>query len=479
MAEPPVAIPQIRAWLVSHSGSITAIRHELGDGAASVGRGPQNDIVIQGTDVASVSLQHLEIRSENSGFRIHDLESTNGTYLNGERITEAELSPPAIIRLGSQGPELAFVTEEPAPAEMDRTQALPEGILPLQPAEEAAAPGGTYEGLLSAAVARARHARLKGIGDQTMTIMRETLRVALRHTSRRLHLAIVVLVAGLAAIAGGAGWKIAALNHEKRAIDGHIHEIEAQLAKTTEAPAQSDLLITQLADYQKQAEQLEQSLLYRVGPHEKEDFLTIEIRTLLAEFGAEVYSVPPEFTERVGHYIEQYQGPDRPLIAKALNGAAPQIRAMRQILEREQLPPDLAYIPLVESALAPGQSSAAGALGPWQLTAATGRSLGLRIDKETDERNNLLKSTRASCRYLRELILDFGNGSSVMLALAAYDLGPTKVKQAIIATVHDPIKQRNFWYLYRVNALPKETREYVPKVVAAMIIGRNPRHFGF
>jgi membrane-bound lytic murein transglycosylase D len=66
-----------------------------------------------------------------------------------------------------------------------------------------------------------------------------------------------------------------------------------------------------------------------------------------------------------------------------------------------------------------------------------------------------------------------------MLALAAYDLGPTKVKQAIIATVHDPIKQRSFWYLYRVNALPKETREYVPKVVAAMIIGRNPSHFGF
>ena len=152
---------------------------------------------------------------------------------------------------------------------------------------------------------------------------------------------------------------------------------------------------------------------------------------------------------------------------------------MRQILEREQLPPDLAYIPLVESALAPSQSSAAGAFGPWQLTAATGRALGLRIDKETDERNNLVKSTRASCHYLRELILDFGSGSSVMLALAAYDLGPTKVKQAIIATVHDPIKQRSFWYLYRVNALPKETREYVPKVVAAMIIGRNPRHFGF
>jgi hypothetical protein len=479
MAGQPVAIPQTRAWLVSQSDSLAAIRYALGDGAANIGRGPQNDVVIQGSDVASVSLQHLEIRREGAGFRIRDLDSTNGTYLNGERITEADLSPPAVIRLGSQGPELAFVTEEPPPAEMDRTQAIPEGILPPQPVEEAAAPGGTYEGLLSEAVARARHARVKGIGDQTMTIMRETLRVALRHTSRRLHLALGVLVLGLAATAGGAAWKIASLNHDKRAIDQHIHDIETQLAKTTEAPAQSDRLITQLADYQNQAEQLEHSLLYRYGLHEKEDFLTGEIRTLLAEFGAEVYSVPPEFTERVGHYIEQYQGPDRPLIAKALNGAAPQIKVMRQILEREQLPPDLAYIPLVESALAPGQSSAAGAFGPWQLTATTGRALGLRIDKETDERTNLVKSTRASCHYLRELILDFGSGSSVMLALAAYDLGPTKVKQAIMATVHDPIKQRSFWYLYRVNALPKETREYVPKVVAAMIIGRNPQHFGF
>jgi membrane-bound lytic murein transglycosylase D len=89
------------------------------------------------------------------------------------------------------------------------------------------------------------------------------------------------------------------------------------------------------------------------------------------------------------------------------------------------------------------------------------------VDKQVDERTNLEKSTRASCRFLRELILDFGAGSSVMLALAAYNLGPSKVKQAVMNTVRDPIKQRDFWYLYRVNALPRETREYVPKVVAA------------
>ena len=66
-----------------------------------------------------------------------------------------------------------------------------------------------------------------------------------------------------------------------------------------------------------------------------------------------------------------------------------------------------------------------------------------------------------------------------MLALAAYNSGAGKVKQAVTSTVRDPIKQRNFWYLYRAGALPRETREYVPKVFAAILIGRNPRHFGF
>jgi hypothetical protein len=309
--------------------------------------------------------------------------------------------------------------------------------------------------------------------------MRETIQDALRHTSRRFHLVIVVLAAGLVAVAGFSAWKISALDRDKHFIDQRIHEVETQLRKTAGSLAESDRLVSKLSDYQNQAEQLEQSVFYRFGPHEKGDFLIQEIRALMAEFGAEVYSVPPDFVERVGHYIEQDQGPNRALVAHVLNDGAPQLKVIRQVLREEQLPADLAYIPLVESALAPDESSAAGARGPWQMTPATARAFGLRVDKQVDERTDLTKSTRASSRFLRELILDFGAGSSVMLALAAYNLGPSKVKQAVMNTVHDPIKQRNFWYLYRVNALPKETREYVPRVVAAMIIGRNPHHFGF
>ncbi len=476
MSEQPVTAPT-RAWLVSYSGATAGIKYELGNGATRIGRGPQNDLVIQGPDVASVSVEHLEIYREMAGFRIRDLDSTNGTYLNGERITEGDLCATAKIRLGSQGPELTFTTEEPTTAEFDKTLVIPEGILQVTAGGPPSAPE-TYEGLLSEAVTRARHARIKGWGDQTLTIMRETLQLALRRTSRRLHWTIGILTVGLVGVTGSAAWRIAALDREKHTIDRRILEVETQLQQISE-PSESDRLISELADYQGRAQQLERNPLYRFGPHAKEDFLTQEIRTLMEEFGAEVYSVPPEFADRAGHYIEQYQGPDRPLVAHMLNGATAQLRIIRQILREEQLPLDLAYIPLVESALEREKSSPAGALGPWQLTPLTARAFGLRVDKQIDERTDLVKSTRASSRYLRELILDFGEGSSVMLALAAYNLGPSKVKQAVMKTVRDPIKQRNFWYLYRAKALPEETREYVPKVVAAMIVGRNPRHFGF
>jgi len=151
---------------------------------------------------------------------------------------------------------------------------------------------------------------------------------------------------------------------------------------------------------------------------------------------------------------------------------------MQRILQEAHLPPDLAYMAVVESAVTNGQTSAAGAAGVWQFTAPTARAFGLTVNRDLDERLDLRKSTLAACKVLRELILDFGAGSSVMLALAAYNSGSTKVKQ-VIRKVPDPIKQRSFWYLYRVNALPAETREYVPKVIAAMIIARDPGQFGF
>jgi pSer/pThr/pTyr-binding forkhead associated (FHA) protein len=457
------------ARLISQPGAQVQFRYLICKDCTSVGRSADNDVIIQGPDTASVSVHHCEIVRSGDGFRIRDLNSTNGTFLNGERITEAELHAPVVIRLGAHGPEMTFdCSDEVATPPLEATQVIPEGIVPTPIA-------GTYEGLLSDAVTQSRRARAHGLADQTMTIMRDALNKALRRTGRRLRLVIYALGGLLVGVSGVAAWRIIQLNHERQAIDQKIHSIESQL-QTAQTSGEADRLASQLDGYEDEGEKLQRALLYRIAAHE--DFVTGEIRRLMAEFGSEVYSVPPEFTERANYYIDQYQGANHSLMQRALGESARQLNLVRRVLEENHLPTDLAYVPLVESALGDEQSEA-GALGIWQFTPATAKAYGLRVNDQVDERTDTLKSTRAACRYLRELILDFGAGSSVMLALAAYDLGPTRVKQAILKNVQDPIKQRNFWYLYRTRSLPPETREYVPKVMAAIIIGRNPAHFGF
>lgn len=466
-----------KAWLMSQSGTSAGTRFPMPDGTIRIGRAPDNDVVIDGPDGVMVSLNHVEISRDSDSWRVHDLNSTNGTWLNGERVTDAEITPPAVLRLGSQGPEFALVLEDAALAGLDRTIEIPADA--VGPIPQGPRPLGGHEHLLSSAVARARRMRAQGVTGQTMTIMRGVVDQALRQSRRRMKIIGYSLAAGLLTVSTLAVWKISTMRSEKRAIDTHIQQLEAQLEKAN-AGVDVDGLISQLGDYQNEAESLEHNLLYRIGGREqKANYVVRGLHSLMAEFGAEVYSIPPDFIDRVNYYIEQDEGPNRPIMDRALNQASGEIDTIRRILDEHHLPPDLAYLPLVESALTTGKTSAAGAVGPWQFTEPTARAYGLRVDARIDQRKNLADSTTAACKYLRDLILDFGTGSSVMLALAAYDSGAAKVKQAVDRNVRDPIKQRNFWYLYRRRALPLETREYVPKVFAAMLIGRDPRHFGF
>jgi pSer/pThr/pTyr-binding forkhead associated (FHA) protein len=467
---PPSPEPEPRAWLVSKAGSRGATRHPVGEGATTVGRDPDNSVVIAGADAGIVSHHHLEIVNQGGSYLVRDLGSTNGTFVDGSPVTSASLKAPSVIRLGAKGPEFTFVVEDVP--DLDKTIVVPPG------SPVAAGPTTTYGGMLSSAVEEARRARARGLTNQTMWIMRDTLKQALHRSRKRSRRVIAILTISLLGLGGFTGWKLWDFHRQRNTIDTRIRIIESELEKANGENAEIDRLVGQLDTYEGEAQELQRSPLYRLIGR-KEDFITREIRGLLAEFGAEVYSVPPVFTDRVRFYLDRYRGPDRSLMAKALEQGGRDLPAMRKIMREEHLPPDFAFIPVVESAMAPSQSSSAGAAGLWQFTAATARAYGLRVDGKVDERQNLHKSTRAGCRYLRELILDFGAGSSVMLALAAYNSGPAKVKQAVMRSVRDPIKQRNFWYLYRVRALPEETREYVPKVFAVMIIGRNPSWFGF
>ncbi|HUJ21400.1 MAG TPA: transglycosylase SLT domain-containing protein [Bryobacteraceae bacterium] len=470
----------LNAWLVRKSGRLAGTRDPVRDDITRVGRSSENDVII--TDAAVVSGHHLEIHKNGEVYYLRDLNSTNGTYLNGQRVTEAALDPPCVIRLGADGPELTFLVDEAPALHLDQTlvaSANPFEALAPPSKEKAPEPAsGVHADLLSEAVERARKARRAGIGDSTVVIMREMLDAALHRTGRKFKAVIAALVLALAGVTGYGFWKIQGMKQEKRGFDTRIEQIEAVLAKANQESPETDQLISQLDQYSDEALALQNKLLYRVGSFEHEEFLKHEIRALMAEFGAETYSIPPEFLEEVKRFIDQYEGPDRPHIERALGEERKNMDAMRAIFDENSLPADLVFIPLVESALSGESASAAGAVGLWQFTPITAKAYGLKVAGGVDERLNVTKETRAACKYIRELILDFGAGSSVMLALAAYNLGPSKVKNAI-HKVTDPIKQRNFWYLYRVRAVPPETREYVPKVIAAMIIGRHPERYGF
>jgi soluble lytic murein transglycosylase-like protein len=453
-----------------------------------VGRDPANEVVLEGPEAATVSTRHMEIRKEGESYRLFDLNSTNGTYLDGKKVSEALLSPHAVIMLGPQGPQFQFEVETQSAEDLRKTVPVSSQSAAAETSVGKASiiispPGTSFdkgqEDLLEDAVKRARQARKGTVGGQTVTIMREMLDKAIHRSSKKFKIINGALAVALIAVTLYAGITISKLKAQKGTIDNQINQIESQLQTAGNDPKRMEALIQELNQYQDQALEMQKNLLYRLGVRNAEqDFIESEIKQLMAEFGAEEYSIPPEFVEQARRFVQQYQDRDRAHMVRALGRSRNDLEAARRQLQTDTLPPDLVYIVLVESAFIAGNSSTAGAAGLWQFTAATAKAYGLRVTEGLDERLDPRKSTQAAARYIRELILDFGSGSSVMLALAAYNLGPGKVKRAV-RTVEDPIKQRNFWYLYRIRALPAETREYVPKIIAAIIIGRNPARFGF
>lgn len=144
---------------------------------------------------------------------------------------------------------------------------------------------------------------------------------------------------------------------------------------------------------------------------------------------------------------------------------------MKSIFKENDLPEDLAYLSLVESGFNPHAFSRAGASGPWQFIKGTARRYGLQVNQYVDERNDPEKSTRAAVRYLKDLYSMFGDW---YLAVTAYNAGERNVAEAVRRCNTD-----DFWKLQRISHLKAESREFVPKLLAAITIGKQPEEYGF
>lgn len=181
--------------------------------------------------------------------------------------------------------------------------------------------------------------------------------------------------------------------------------------------------------------------------------------------------VPVALNDAVLASIELYQGQLRDWFAEALARGGRYLPRISDVFAAEGIPQDLAYVALVESAFKTGALSRARAKGVWQFIPSTARRFGLTQDWWVDERSNPEKSTRAAARYLKSLYEMFQDWN---LALAAYNAGEGKILRAIRRK-----GTRDFWELARIRALPRETRNYVPMIHAAIVVAKAPEHYGF
>ncbi|NWF51551.1 MAG: transglycosylase SLT domain-containing protein [Nitrospirae bacterium] len=147
------------------------------------------------------------------------------------------------------------------------------------------------------------------------------------------------------------------------------------------------------------------------------------------------------------------------------------IELMKNILKKENIPEEIVFIPLIESGFSPNACSPARAVGYWQFIASTARKYGLKINWWMDERRDPIKSTVAAANYFKDLYKMFGSWN---LAMAAYNAGEGKVLKALNMT-----KTEDYWSLLNTKYLRNETKDYVPKFIAASMIANSPKEFGF
>lgn len=189
------------------------------------------------------------------------------------------------------------------------------------------------------------------------------------------------------------------------------------------------------------------------------------------ELEPEPPAYPLVLNAQVQHFLDRFTGERRDVIGLWINRSNRYLGMIREVLKSRGLPEDLAFTAMIESGFNPVAVSRVGAVGLWQFMAATARRYGLRVDRWVDERRDPEKSTFAAAAYLGDLHKMFG---SWWLAQAAYNAGEMKVVRAIRAT-----GSNDFWDLARSRHLMRETKDFVPQIQAATMIGRDPAQYGF
>jgi pSer/pThr/pTyr-binding forkhead associated (FHA) protein len=456
----------------------------------TVGRDSDCELPVDPAGDQSTSWHHVRIEVHGAGYIAVDCNTTNGTLVNGQPITTAKLRDGDRLQLGSGGPTIRVSLRAEAPSYDDTAKvsvvgqpvprllvSLVEGAAPWpQGAREFSQPVITLGREADNDIGFSRpphpvvsryHAEIALRGGQYRVLDKDATNGTFINR-QRIHQATIK--SGDLLMLGQGGPVLAVHLPGRAGPSGRVRRsaravvvllvlllgiIGASYAFRDHGPATPAGSLDTLSETQ---------------------FIEARVKEFARAMNDEIESVPPSMVRQIQIETTDLARSEKVTLEVQLSKAQELLPEVTRILRSHGLPEQLAYIAFQESRFDPEARSRAGAVGLWQLMASTARDHGLRVDKQTDERTDAVKSTHAAARYLKKLYLMYGD---FMLTLAAYNYGPANVNRALTGLLDkEPLKNRNYWYLVKLNLLPRETDEYVYKVIAGWIVATHPERFG-
>lgn len=484
----------------------------------TVGREANNSIFI---DSKKISRRHAEIKKENGGWWLYDLNSANGLYLDDVKIAgKTKLNFPAFVGLGNSGfqlqieeikPKIEKEVEQPK-STIDNTfttkqltdkEAIKKRLLSENQTEDA----GEYTQFVRTLIHDDRQTRSKSykkviwglvflffaaislIGYQHTALNNaQTFAIDMFYDIKTLEVSLSQADMRLEESANALEHTMQAISNEKWHVAQYqLLEQQAKIAAEKERMLEErNRLAAMKVKYQQYVQEANAlKIRFPTSVRYEEELIAKVAR----ELGESELELPDDFVDEVKKYIGYWQNSSR--MQKAImtleqNGYAPIILSA---LQKEGLPPYLMYIPLQESNFdtrAIGPETRFGiAKGAWQFLASTGQDYGLsagplantRDFDELDGRFDFAKATVAGAKYLKRMYSTEAQASG-LLVIAGYNYGDNRVKNMIQKMPDNP-RDRNFWKFTQQYTIPKETYDYVFYIFSAAVIGEDPQHFGF
>ncbi|KAA6456957.1 FHA domain-containing protein [Acidobacteria bacterium AB60] len=445
--------------------------------AFHIGRAAECEVAIPNS---YVSRMHARVAPEAGGWRVTDLNSSNGIFWRGNRVAEVLIAASEVVRLGIEGPELAFRVQEPPKPASDMEAYVKRYF--QEPAEGEAV--GEHTRYI-----RMAYAQVQSQQKQAHTKQKRILFGAIGG------LALIGLMVGLYAL------RLQREAQHQRELARNIFyamkSLDVEIATAEQAAMTADPAKGQatVARYEGRRREMQQNYDQFLATLHIYDAKSTEQHRLILRvariFGECELDMPPDFENEVMRYIKMWQSTGR--FARDVQAARDKgyTRTIPDALLSRGLPVQFFYLAMQESDFDPYRSGPLTrkgyAKGMWQFIPETAVKYGLHLGPLVDlgradpgdERDHAEKATDAATRYIQTLYSTDAQASG-LLVMACYNWGEGQVLPLVRGMPANP-RERNFWKLLanHRDQIPKETYDYVFYITSAAVIGENPRLFGF